>query len=43
MKLKELLREHFEAEAQRDIEWIKRTVSTDCEYEVIGPTTPTTP
>ena len=43
MKLKELLREHFDAEAQRDVEWIKRTVSIDCEYEVIGPYYPDDP
>lgn len=42
-KLKELLHEHFEAEAQRDVDWIKRTVSHDCEYEVIGPYYPDDP
>ena len=36
-RLKSLLREHFDAEAARDVQWIKRTVSQDCEYEVIGP------
>jgi len=42
-KLKELLREHFDAEQQRDVQWIKDTVSHDCEYEVIGPYYPDDP
>ena len=43
MKLKQLLREHFDAEAARDVSWIKDTVSVDCEYEVIGPYYPDDP
>ncbi len=42
-RLKSLMTEHFEAEAQRDVDWIKRTVSQDCEYEVIGPYYPDDP
>lgn len=42
-KLKELLRDHFEAERQRDVQWIKDTVAHDCEYEVIGPYYPDDP
>ena len=42
-RLKALMTEHFEAEARRDVEWIKRTVSHDCEYEVIGPYYPDDP
>lgn len=42
-RLKELLREHFDAEAQRDVQWIKDTVSLDCEYNVIGPYYPDDP
>jgi hypothetical protein len=42
-KLKQLMREHFDAEQQRDIQWIKDTVSHDCEYNVIGPFYPDDP
>jgi hypothetical protein len=42
-RLKELLREHFDAEAQRDVQWIMDTVSHDCEYNVIGPFYPDDP
>jgi len=42
-KLKSLLHEHFDAEAARDVQWIKNTVSQDCEYEVIGPYYPDDP
>lgn len=42
-KLKSLLREHFDAEQGRDVDWIKETVSHDCEYEVIGPYYPDDP
>ena len=42
-RLKQLLREHFDAEAARDVTWIKNTVSADCEYEVIGPYYPDDP
>ena len=41
--LKALLREHFEAEAQRDVDWVMRTVAEDCEYNVIGPHYPDDP
>jgi len=42
-QLKTLLRAHFDAEAARDVQWIKNTVSADCEYEVIGPYYPDDP
>jgi hypothetical protein len=42
-RLKSLLREHFDAEAARDVQWIKKTVAQDCEYEVIGPYYPDDP
>lgn len=42
-RLKRLLRDHFDAEAARDVPWIKNTVSQDCEYEVIGPYYPDDP
>lgn len=42
-ELKALLREHFEAEAQRDVDWVMRTVAEDCEYNVIGPHYPDDP
>jgi hypothetical protein len=42
-RLKSLMHEHFDAEAARDVQWIKNTVSHDCEYEVIGPYYPDDP
>jgi hypothetical protein len=42
-RLKDLLRKHFDAEAQRDVQWIMDTVSLDCEYDVIGPCYPDDP
>lgn len=42
-QLKALMHAHFEAEEKKDIPWIKRTVSADCEYEVIGPYYPDDP
>lgn len=42
-RLKQALIEHFDAELQRDVDWIRRTVAEDVEYHVIGPHYPDDP
>ena len=42
-QLKKALKEHFDAEAARDVPWIVDTVTDDCEYHVIGPYYPDDP
>jgi hypothetical protein len=42
-QLKKALKEHFDAEAARDVQWICDTVTEDCEYHVIGPWYPDDP
>lgn len=42
-QLKKALKEHFDAEAARDVQWICDTVTQDAEYHVIGPFYPDDP
>ncbi len=42
-QLKQALKEHFDAEAARDVDWICDTVTEDAEYHVIGPYYPDDP
>ena len=42
-QLKKALKEHFDAEAARDVQWICDTVTQDAEYHVIGPYYPDDP
>ena len=42
-QLKRIMKEHFDAEAARDVDWICDTVTEDCVYNVIGPWYPDDP
>jgi len=43
VQLKKALKEHFDAELARDVQWICDTVTEDAEYHVIGPCYPDDP